>query len=190
MSQLRLLAAVVALGLAVGACGGDSDSGSASPSSAIAQPDSALCPPAPYDEQAIDLVVDGYAGNHEAFPGALPDPYGRTEPLVANLTTRPNPGGEGIIVTGFNVGNREGYVDYSRRVAAWLVLDGAVYPINAKAANDIGLLFDGMPESIQQRAGLTHSYKKGETMMNQLGLDDYDHERNWSGNPFVACPSA
>jgi hypothetical protein len=68
------------------------------------------------------------------------------------------------------------------------VLDGDVYPINRNASGDIGRLYDGIPNGVQRRAGLTLSYERGRTTMDQLGLEDQTFERRFSGgNPFPTC---
>lgn len=108
--------------------------------------------------------------------------------MLEHLKTRSNPRGEGVIVTAWKDSNRQGSADFSRERSIWLVLDGKVYPVNHPAANDLGLLYDGMPESIQGRAGLIHTYERGKTMSDQLGFEDHTFERRFSGiNPFPMC---
>ena len=96
---------------------------------------------------------------------------------------------KGVIVTAWEDNNRSGSTDYSRKRMAWLVLSSKVYPINAAAANVLGLLYDGMPQPIQKRAGLVHTDERGRTMMDQLGFEENTFERRFSGgDPFPTCP--
>ena len=114
--------------------------------------------------------------------------YKRRATTLENLKTRKNPRGEGVIVTAWKDANRGGSADYSRRRSAWLVLGLVVYPINVTAAMDIGLLFDGLPAPIQKQSGLALSYARGNTMMDQLGIEEDTLERRFiGGNPFPPC---
>lgn len=78
--------------------------------------------------------------------------------------------------------------DFARRRAAWLVLDNTVYPLNVTAAGAISRLFDGLPTGVQKRAGLIHSFRSGETMMDQVGIEGFTSVRRFSGvNSFPQC---
>jgi hypothetical protein len=146
------------------------------------------CVPRPYDSGAVAAVQRGHSGEPRQFVYGPADPYKRRTPVLQNLKTRPNPRGQGVLVTGWQDGNRGASADYSRSRSVWLVLDGKVYPVNLRAASDLGRLYDGMPATIQKRAGLVHSYKPGQTMLDQLGIDDQTFERRFSGgNPFPTC---
>lgn len=146
------------------------------------------CIPGPYDEDALAAVRRAHAGDSRQFVYGPTDPYNRRTASLQNLKTRSNPNGEGTLVTAWEDSNRQGSADYSRRRSAWLVLDGDVYPINRNASGDIGRLYDGIPNGVQRRAGLTLSYERGRTTMDQLGLEDQTFERRFSGgNPFPTC---
>ncbi len=141
--------------------------------------------PGPYDERAIQVVRGAQQGNTRLAYGP-PDPYHRTEPFD-NLTTRANPKGQGILVTAWTDQQRGATADWSRKRFVWLVLDGKAYPINQRAANGLGPLYDGLPASVQKRAGLVHTYERGRTMMDQLGIEDVTFVRRGSENPFPTC---
>lgn len=146
------------------------------------------CPPGPYDQGAIEAVLRAHQGEGQFVYGPK-DPPNRQVVALEHLKTRPNPRGEAVLVTGWEDANPGGSVDYSRKRSVWLVLDGKVYPVNHKASTDIGRLYDGMPEEVQRRAGLTHSYEPGHTMLDQLGIEESTFERRFSGgNPFPMCP--
>ena len=146
------------------------------------------CVPAPYDEAAIDAVRRAHLGERSQRVYGPPDPYKRRAATLENLKTRKNPHGEGVIVTAWKDAQRGGSADYSRRRSAWLVLGRVVYPINVTASGDVGLLFDGLPEAVQKRSGLTHTFVRGQTMTDQLGLEEFTSERRFvGGNPFPTC---
>lgn len=148
------------------------------------------CPsPRNDDGPALLAVQEAHAGNPKQYVFGPPDPYKRRAKVLDHLRTRPNPRGEGVIVTAWEDRSRPGLADYSRHRSVWLVLSGRVYPLNTTASGDIGRLFDGLPHAIQKRAGLRHTYERGETMMDQLGLEEHTFERRFSGgNPFPMCP--
>jgi hypothetical protein len=146
------------------------------------------CVPPPYDEEAIEAVRRGHAGDARQFVHGPKDPFNRRAADLVNIKTRPNPKGRGILVSAWKDMNRGGSADYSRRRSVWLVLDGKVYPINQEAAGDVGRLYDGLPDNVQKVAGLIHTYERGRTMMDQLGIESASYERRFSGgNPFPTC---
>ncbi len=146
------------------------------------------CPPGPYDPEATEAVVAVWQGLAKARVFGAPDPFQRKARSLGTLRTRPNPRGDGVIVTSWEDKESEGSADFSRRRRAWLVLDGAVFPVDSYSAGAIGRVFEGMPEKVQKRAGLIHTYERERTMMHQLGLEPYSYERRFSGNnPFPTC---
>jgi hypothetical protein len=146
------------------------------------------CPRAAQDHSAVNAVRVAYEGKPDQRVHGARDPYNRREALPNILRTRPNPHGQGTIVTGWRDEQRGMSADFSRRRIVWLVLNGTVYPLNGEASAVIGRLFDGLPPAIQKRAGLVHSYKPGQTMLDQLGIDEYTYIREFSGNnPFPQC---
>ena len=147
------------------------------------------CPLGPYDQSALEAVRRAFRGERSKYVHGQRDPYNRRASQLDNLKTRRNPKGEGVIVTAWEDNNRSGSTDYSRKRMAWLVLRSKVYAINAAAANVLGLLYDGMPQPIQKRAGLVHTDERGRTMMDQLGFEENTFERRFSGgDPFPTCP--
>lgn len=139
------------------------------------------------DAAALAAVQRAHRGERQKVHGPA-DPYKRPWTVLDGLKTRPNPRGVGTIVTAWEDTNRGGGADYSRRRAAWLVLDAIVYPLNTDAAGAISHLFDGLPVKIQKRAGLVHSFTPGQTMMDQIGIESYTAVRRFSGgNPFPQC---
>jgi hypothetical protein len=146
------------------------------------------CVAGPYDEEAMQAVRRAHQGDDRQVVHGPQDPYNRRAPALQNLKTRPNPKGEGVLVTAWDDTNSQGSADYSRERYVWLVLDHKVYPINTNAAGAVGRLYDGMPTRVQNRAGLVHTYEPGRTMMDQLGIEDQTFERRFSGgNPFPMC---
>jgi hypothetical protein len=148
------------------------------------------CPtPRNDDGPALMAVQEAHAGNSKQIVFGEPDPYNRRANVINYLRTRPNPRGEGAIVTAWEDRNRGGSADYSRHRSVWLVLDRRVYPLNVNAAGALGRLFTGPPAAILKRAGLVHTYERGSTMMDQLGIESETFERRFSGeNPFPMCP--
>ena len=157
------------------------------------------CPsPRNDDGPALLAVREAHEGNTKQYVFGPRDPYKRRPRVLNNLRTRPNPRGEGVIVTAWKDGNYPVSIDapqsvrstdYSRHRSVWLVLDGRVYPLNTNAAGDVGRRFDGLPQAIQKRAGLVHNYERGAAMMDQLGFEENTFERRLSGgNPFPLCP--
>lgn len=144
------------------------------------------CPPLPYDVAAMEAVWRAYRGAFQPVFGP-PDPSGRRG-ASPSLRTRPNPRGEGVIVTTWKDHNREGMADYSRERLVWLVLGGTVYPVHIDSARALGRLFDGMPEDVQNRAGLRHTFERGQTMLDQLGIEERTYVRRFEGGkPFPHC---
>jgi hypothetical protein len=145
------------------------------------------CPDATQDQKAIDAVLQAYRGDKGQFKFGEKDPFNRKPDTLNGFKSRPNTLGEGIIISAYK--DNERGADYSRRRSVWLVLDGRVYPLNTNAAGNVGVLFDSPPSSILTRAGLKHSYARGETMLDQLGFDEFMSVRKFSGsNPFPICP--
>ncbi|MET0555385.1 MAG: hypothetical protein ABW221_20245 [Vicinamibacteria bacterium] len=128
------------------------------------------CPAAPYDEAALAAVK-------------------RTVKGARDLRTRPNPKGEGVVVTSWNDANRPNSPDYSRRRLVWLVLGKTTYPLNEDAANAQGRLLRALPAAVRTKAGLVAPGKGDtDTYADQLGIDDFEVIRSVSGkNPFPTC---
>jgi hypothetical protein len=42
---------------------------------------------------------------------------------------------------------------------------------------DVGSLFDGLPEVVEIRTGIVHSYEKGHTTLDQIGIEEYSRFR-------------
>jgi len=144
------------------------------------------CPEAQQDQLAIDVVLRAHRGDKAQFKFGEKDPFNRKPDPVKGFKSQPNPLGEGTIISAY-IDNERG-ADYSRRRSVWLVLDKRVYPLNIEAARNVGVLFDGPPSKILTRAGLNHSYKPGEIMLNQLRFEEYTSVRKFSGgNPFPEC---
>jgi hypothetical protein len=144
------------------------------------------CVPGPYDEAAMAAVLRAFRGDKKQAVHGPPDPLRRSAKQLANMKTRPNPAGRGVVVTAWEDSNRR--ADYARQRLVWLVLDAKVYPLNTEAAMALSRLHDGLPESIQRRSGLMHTYERGRTVLDQLGLEDRTYVRRHSGpNPFPTC---
>ncbi len=146
------------------------------------------CPPPPYDQNAIDAVLRALnRDSKQAIYGKVNRP-GRTTPSVFHLKTRSNPKGKGIIVSAWKDEDNRGFADYHRVRLVWLYLGAKVYPINLSSASEIGVLFGGLPQSIQVETGLEDTYEEGRTMSDQLGIQEHTFERRQSGgNPFPMC---
>lgn len=146
------------------------------------------CAQGPFDEAALTAVRRAFSGDRRQAVHGDPDPYNRRARDLANLRTRPNPGGEGVLVTSWVDLAQHRSADYSRRRSVWLVLDRTVYPINTNAAGDIGRLHHGLPADVQKRSGLTGSYQLGVTPIEQLGFEGETFRREFlGGNPFPNC---
>jgi hypothetical protein len=127
------------------------------------------CPPPPYDQSAIAAVK-------------------RSVRTGAELRTRTNPRGQGVVVSGFEDANRPGPSDWTRQRMLWLVLGGKVYPLDVEAARLAGVMFQGPPASVLKSAGLTYDVGPGRTMVEQLGVTPLETVRGAAdGNPFPAC---
>ena len=147
------------------------------------------CPSPPYDATALKAVQDAHRRQPRQYVFGPADPYDRRPDTLDHVKTRSNRRGDGVIVTAWADRNRGGGADYSRHRSVWLVLDGRVYPLNTSAAGDVGRLFDGLPATIQKRAGLTDTSERRATMMDQIGIEEHTFERRFSGgNPFPMCP--
>jgi hypothetical protein len=148
------------------------------------------CVPGPYDDSAIQTVQRAQKDDAKQFVYGERDPYDRRAKALSNLKTKPNPKGEGILVTAWEDDQRGASVNWSRARSVWLVLDKRVYPVNQNAANALGRLYGGMPANVQKRAGLVHTYERGHRMMDQLGLEEETLVRSWKhdgSNPFTTC---
>ncbi len=110
----------------------------------------------PQDEAAKRLVAGAQTPNQSGKVYGEDDPYDRGEPILDHLWTRPNPNGEGVIVSAVKDVEAVGLdsVTQSRRRAVWLVLDDTIYPLNVDASQSHGLLSSGLPAEVAQRAGL------------------------------------
>lgn len=135
-----------------------------------AKQEAADCPPAPYDDAALAAVKRTFKGER-------------------TLRTRPNPKGEGVIVTSWNDANRPGTPDYSRRRLVWLVLGKAAYALNVDAATAQGRPLRALPAAVRTKAGLVAPGKGDQdTYADQVGIDDFEVIRSVSGkNPFPTC---
>jgi hypothetical protein len=105
------------------------------------------CPSAEQDAASLAAVQRAHSGDVKQNAHGPRDPYNRRPDPVEGWKTRPNPRGKGVIVTAWYDQQSGATADFSRRRSAWLVLDGTVYPLNQNAANNLGRLFDGVPES-------------------------------------------
>jgi hypothetical protein len=126
------------------------------------------CPPPPHDAAAIAAVQ-------------------RIARTRADLRTRTNPRGQGTIVSGFEDANRPGPTDWTRERLVWLVLDGKVYPLDVEAARQSGVMFQGPPAPVLQRAGLRYDTSPGRTMADQIGVTPLETVRGAETNPFPTC---
>jgi hypothetical protein len=126
------------------------------------------CPPPPHDAAAVAAVQ-------------------RETRTRVELRTRTNPRGQGTIVSGFEDENRPGPTDWTRQRLVWLVLDGKVYPLGVEAARQGGVMFQGPPAPVLQRAGLKHDTSPGRTMAEQLGFTPLETVRGAEANPFPTC---
>jgi hypothetical protein len=132
--RLRAGAAVVGLTLA-GACGNQTPAPPTPPSTQYLSP--GICPPRPYDEAAIALVVAAQNGDRSHVSGSSGTSGLRYPP--ENFASRPNPKGPGVVVSGFYVESFSGgKIGYAMTLAGWLVLDGTIYPLNDAAASSVG----------------------------------------------------
>jgi hypothetical protein len=144
------------------------------------------CPDTQQDQKAIEAVLRAYRGDKGQFRFGEKDPFNRKPDTLSGFKSRPNTLGEGTIISAYK--DNERGADYSRRRSVWLVLDGKVYPLNTNAAGNVGVLFDSPPSSILKRVGLKHSYTRGETMLDQLGFDEFIYVRKFAGSsPFPVC---
>jgi len=91
-----------------------------------------------------------------------------------------------VIVTGWRDSNQRWY--WFRRRSVWLVVDHVVYPLNSEAAGAVERLFESPPSDVLQRAGLNHTYRRGETMLDQVGIEEIGMIKSPdSQNPFPQC---
>ena len=133
------------------------------------------CPSEEQDNSAIEVVTQVHSGQRGLLGSSRDKSGSPSAPRLRRLTTRSNPRGEGVIVTALEDSERG--ADYHRKRSVWLVLDGRLYPLNLPAAQNFGSIFDGLPDSIQERAGIVHSYEQGKTTLNQLGLEESSRRR-------------
>lgn len=141
---------------------------------------------------SVDIVKRAFAGDKKVSVFGPKDPYNRRA-TVQSLRWKNNPRGEGDIVIGWNDSNPRDSADYVRERFIWLVLDKKLYPLNVSASGSMGKLFDGLPQSIQKRAQLVHTYEKGKTILDQLGIEDKSFKRfpmGTGGTPFPNCQPA
>lgn len=144
------------------------------------------CPDVAQDQAALDLVRTAQKSGDVANVYGEDDPYNRVTPVVEHLWTRPNPQGEGVIVTAVRDGDRTAETaDNIRHRAVWLVLGGVVYPLNTDASGAHGVLLSGLPTEVAQASGLPEQAVDTER---DLGIKDYISYR-WHGeeNPLPGC---
>lgn len=91
----------------------------------------------------------------EGFPN-VSNPPSKFLSLIKteNVAAIENPMGEGVIVSVNYSGGKALHWDTLRKTS-WLVLDGVLYPIDVEAATSFRLRYDGFPEKIMARAGLS-----------------------------------
>ena len=137
-------------------------------------------------EEARDGTALAQAGTskvkvHDGPPDLTPHRIA----MVQHLWSRPNPHGEGVIVTASQDGKNDS-ANRTRSRAVWLVLGGTIYPLNVNAARAFGILQDVLPPQIATKAGLPSG---GTSTEKSLGIEDYILFR-WHGaeNPLPYCP--
>ena len=138
---------------------------------------------------AVEAVRRALNGDSKQTVFGPPDPYKRSND-VKNLRSRSNPKGEGTIVHGWIDSNSPGSADFRRNRFVWLFLDDTIYPLHIDASGAMSKLFDGVPESVQERAGLVLSYRPGKGVLDQLGIEEDARIRfqaGSAGNPFPDC---
>lgn len=145
------------------------------------------CPDVPQDDAARDLVRAAQDAGDVTHVYGEDDPYDRVSPVQDHLWTRPNPAGEGVIVTAVRGGAQVGLdeVSHSRHRAVWLVLDGTIYPLNVEASGSHGVLSSGLPVEVAERSGLSQHAINTES---ELGIEEFITFR-WDGpgNPLPDC---
>jgi len=145
------------------------------------------CPDVPQDEDAKSLVRTAQESGSVKNVHGADDPYDRTEQVLMHLWSRPNPNGEGVIVTTVQDGEPVGLntVDHARHRAAWLVLDGTIYPLNVLASAAHGLLSSGLPARVANRSGLS---EHAVDLEEELGVEEFITYK-WDGteDPLPVC---
>jgi hypothetical protein len=141
------------------------------PATVAASPTRQPCSDAPELVAAVDLILS--AGGEDRAVSVYGDAGGRTNNLMelarrSNFAAMGNPKGEGVIVSLVYAGDGANARDTAHR-AGWLILDGAIYPIDVDAAQAFGLLWSGYPEAVKRSAGLGSDYFG----MSGYGLDDF-----------------
>ena len=137
--------------------------------SSVETPAATPCIDSPELVSAVDTVWSARLGQTDA--SVYGDPGGRTNNLMGllkrgELAAMRNPKGAGVVISVVYAGDGVFARDTAHR-AGWLVLDGAIYPIDVDAAQAFGLLLDGYPEPVTQSAGLDDKH---------FGMDSYGME--------------
>lgn len=186
---LVALSATVALG---GCSGGDSAEDSTRDPVLVemdnwrAQQAEQECPDVAQDDAALDLVRSAQESDDVSKVYGEDDPYDRVTPVLDHLWTRPNPEGDGVIVTAVRDSERNATTaDHMRYRAVWLVLDDTIYPLNTEASGTHGVLSSGLPPEVAQQSGLPEYVTDTER---DLGIEDYVSYR-WHGEeePLPTC---
>lgn len=145
------------------------------------------CPDVDQDEAALNLVRSAQESRDVSNVYGKDDPYDRVTPMLDHLWSRPNPRGEGVIVTAVRDAEVGGLDEATRgrHRAVWLVLDGTIYPLNVEASGAHGVLASGLPAKVAQRSGLSENAIDTES---ELGIEDYISFR-WHGSedPLPVC---
>jgi hypothetical protein len=145
------------------------------------------CPHVPQDEEAKDLVRSAQESGNVKNVYGEDDPYDRREQVLMHLWSRPNPNGEGVIVTAVKDASPGGLneVDHARNRAVWLVLDGTIYPLNTHASGAHGVLSSGLPVKVAGRAGIT---EHAVDLEEEIGIEDYiTYEWDGPEDPLPVC---
>ena len=144
------------------------------------------CPDVPQDKSALDLVRSTQEAGDSGHVYGEDDPYDRVTPILDHLWSRPNPRGDGVIITATRNGDgNDNTAIQSRSRAVWLVLNDKIYPLNVEASQAYGLLSSGLPSDIAGQSGLP---QHGINTERDLGISDRIFFR-WSGpeDPLPAC---
>lgn len=120
---------------------------------------------------AVALVMK--AGTGDTSIRVYGEPGGSTNKTFTKAKTSDfaaelNPKGDGVLVTLVY----ESGPDFARSTVTrtgWLVLDGAIYPVDPTAAQAFGLLDNGYPAAVEQAAGISSG-----TDLDAFGVDDFD----------------
>jgi hypothetical protein len=114
------------------------------------------------------------------------EPDGRTNRMFSrldrtDLAAMRNPEGFGTLIS--LVYPTDGPFEYSAaRRAAWLIFDGAIYPVDVDAAQAFGLRWAGYPEDVKQSAGLGNNYFS----LSAYGISDFESWNTDTTSKYVA----